>query len=189
VYKEKGFEIQSLNSLVRIAKQRTCKRIEDLSDRNVKLPLHHVTERLMESLQQMHHQLQNLMMQNLGSDARNVITAERARQARVDNQHLEAQTEKDVEQSRNDGYIARHLSEVGQLHGADELELLNEYRKQYAAIMAELLVAKERLLKLETGLRDYAPDGALRRRMSEEIEELIQDDLDGIRGRWKSSEW
>jgi hypothetical protein len=190
VYKDKDFAIQSLTSLVKIAKQKTSERLEtDTSDESVKLPIHDVTERVMESLQQMHHHLQNFMMPKLGSDARNVITAERQRQASAVKQQLDEK----AKEGGDTEYIAKHLSEIGQEHGADELELLNEYRERYAAIMGELLVAKERLLKLEIGLRDTATDEGLRKRISEDIEEL--DDLDEShfsRGRqWKrrSSEW
>jgi hypothetical protein len=189
VYKSKEFQIQSLTSLVKIAKQKTSERLlRDDTDETVKLPIHDVTERVMESLQQMHLHLQNLLMQKLGSDARNVITAERARQASsVKRQEAKMREGKDGEE------IVRHLSEIGQVHGADELELLNGYRERYAAIMAELLVAKERLLKLEIGLRDRASDEALRKTISEDIDEL--NDLNegdfGRRGQWKrrSSEW
>jgi hypothetical protein len=190
VYKQKDFKIQSLTSLVNLAKQRTSERLEtDSSDVSVKLPIHDVTERVMESLQQMHHHLQNFMMQKLGSEARNVITAERSRQASGVKQRLEGKKK----EGEDSGYIAKHLSEVGEIHGADELELLNEYRERYASIMGELLVAKDRLLKLEVDLRDRAPDESLKRRLSEDIDEL--NDLDegdySRRGRWKrrSSEW
>jgi hypothetical protein len=190
VYKQKDFKIQSLTSLVNLAKQRTSERLgTDSSDVSVKLPIHDVTERVMESLQQMHHHLQNFMMQKLGSEARNVITAERSRQPSTIKQRLEGKKK----EGDDSGYIAKHLSEVGEMHGADELELLNEYRERYAAIMGELLVAKDRLLKLEVDLRDRAPDESLKRRLSEDIDEL--NDLDegdySRRGRWKrrSSEW
>ena len=151
LYQQKDFEIQSLNSLVRNAKQKTCERLGTdrlggTSDGNllVKLPLHDITERIMDGLQQMHHQVQNLVMQKLGSDARNIITAERSRQASADMRRLEAKAKKE----QYEGYIAPHLSEIGEVHGADELELLNEYRSRYATIVAELLVAKERLVDL-----------------------------------------
>ena len=190
VYKQKDFQIQSLTSLVNLAKQRTSERLEtDSSDISVKLPIHDVTERVMESLQQMHHHLQNFMMQKLGSEARNVITAERSRQPSAIKQRLEEKKK----EGDDSGYIAKHLSEVGEIHGADELELLNEYRERYASIMGELLVAKDRLLKLEVNLRDSAPDESLKKRLSEDIDEL--NDLDEAdysrRGRWKrrSSEW
>lgn len=125
----------------------------------------------MESLQQMHHHVQNLVMQKLGSDARNVITAERARLPSADMRRLEAK----VKSHEYEGYIAPHLSEIGEVHGADELELLNEYRRRYAAIVGELLVAKDRLIELEKTLRDQAIDEGFRRRMDEEIKELDED--------------
>ena len=190
VYRKKDFQIQSLTSLVQLAKQRTSERLEtDSSDVSVKLPIHDVTERVMESLQQMHLHLQNFMMQKLGTEARNVITAERSRQASSVKQRQEGKNK----EGDDGAYIAKHLSEVGQINSADELELLNEYRERYASIMGELLVAKESLLKLETELRDRAPDESLRRKLSEDIEEL--NDLNEVdysrRGQWKrrSSEW
>jgi hypothetical protein len=188
VYRQKEFAIQSLTSLVQLAKQRTCEKLDtDNSDDTVELPIHHVTERVMEGMQQMHHHLQNFMMQKLGSDARNVIAAERARQASTMKQRQDGTTEEKVEEE----YIARHLSEIGQEHGADELELLNEYREQYAAIMGELLVAKDKLLELEVGLQDHADD-ALREQLNEDIEELKDlnevDNQIGRRGR-RSLEW
>ena len=189
VYKKKDFEIQSLTSLVKLAKQRTSERLEaDAYDVSVKLPIHDVTERVMESLQQMHHHLQNFMMQKLGSDARNVIAAERSRQA-----SFKLRPEQKGKEHDDPHHIARHLSEIGEMHGADELVLLNEYRERYAAIMGELLVAKDRLLKLEVELQDREPDEALKRRLSEDIEEL--NDLNegdfSRRRQWKrrSSEW
>lgn len=196
VYKEKDFEIQSLNPLVKTAKERKCKRIEeDFSDESGMpiLPIHIITERLMVGLQQMHHQLQNLMMQNLGPDARNLITAERARLAQSkEKQRLDAKMKEEVDKCQDTQYIAPHLSEIGQVHGADELELLNEYRERYAAILAELLIAREKLLEVEKGLRDSVADEALRNRMSEEIEELSDVDFDCNKGKEGSSsetEW
>ena len=190
VYKKKDFQIQSLTSLVQLAKQRTSERLEtDSSDVSVKLPIHDVTERVMESLQQMHLHLQNFMMQKLGTEARNVITAERSRHASLVKQRQEGKNK----EGDDGAYIAKHLSEVGQINSADELELLNEYRERYAAIMGELLVAKDRLLKLEVELQDREPDESLRRKLSEDIEEL--NDLNegdySRRGQWKrrSSEW
>lgn len=174
VYKEKDFEIESLNSLVRQAKAKTLERADPDILPETKLPIHDVPERLMESLQQMHHHLQNLLMQNLGSDARNVITAERHRQASVDKERL-----KRLEEGREEGSVMPgHLSEIGQVHGKDELELLNEYRKHYANIVAELLVAKERLLELENSLQDDAPSELWKRRISEDIEELKESPFD-----------
>jgi hypothetical protein len=189
IYRQEGFAIQSLTSLVQLAKQRTCEKLDtDNSDDTVQLPIHHVTERVMESMQQMHHHLQNFMMQKLGSDARNVIAAERARQASTMKQRQDGTTN---EKASEEAYIARHLSEIGQEHGADELELLNEYRERYAAIMGELLVAKDKLLELEVGLRDHADD-ALREQLNEDLEELKDlHEVDNKRGRQgrRSSEW
>lgn len=189
VYKSKDFEIQSLTSLVKLAQERTRERLEtDTSEVSVKLPIHDVTERVMESLQQMHHHLQNLLMQKLGSDARNVITAERSRQTSTIKQQLDAKMKKESEAD----YIAPHLSDIGQANGSDELQLLNEYRERYAAIMGELLVAKDRLLKLEIGLRDDAPNEELKKRISEDIEELNDlNEVDYGTRKWKrrSSEW
>jgi hypothetical protein len=182
VYKAKDFEIQSLTSLVKMAKEKTQERLEiDTSD-EVKLPIHDVAERVMESLQHMHHHLQNFMMQKLGADARNIITAERARQASTVKQ-IEAKMKKPVEA---DHEVPWHLSEIGQEHGRDELELLNEYRLQYAGIMGQLLVAKDKLLQLEVGLKNNAPD-SLKRTLNEDIEELNDlDEIDYARSRrWK----
>jgi hypothetical protein len=194
VYKDNEFAIRSLNSLVKDAKQRACERVNgETSDENsIHLPLHNVTERLMESLQQMHHQLQNLLIQKLGSDARHVITAERARQASVEKARLEAKSKGCNENPVKHAYIAKHLSEIGQEHDEDELKFLNEYRERYASIMAELLIAKDELVRLEKGLRDRAPEEELRRRINEELDDLDDFNFDGkkstLRSR-RSSEW
>src|SRR5436190_1052723 len=95
VYKENDFQIQSLTSLVNIAKQKTCERLETDNLDDVRLPIHNVTEKAMESLQHMHHHLQNFMMAKLGSDARNVIRAERARQTSAVKQRLETKTKEE----------------------------------------------------------------------------------------------
>ena len=136
----------------------------------------------------MHHHLQNLMMQKLGSDARNVIAAERSRQTSV----IRPRQEEEIKERDDAGYIAKHLSEVGEISGADELALLNEYRERYAGIMGELLVAKDRLLKLEIDLKDRSPNELLRRRLSEDIDELNDlNEVDYNKRQWKrrSSEW
>jgi len=186
MYKAKDFEIQSLTSLVKMAKEKTQERLEtDTSEPSVKLPIHDVAERVVESLQHMHHHLQNFMMQKLGTDAQHIITAERARHASTANK-FEAQMKKlgDAE------YVPSHLSEIGQEHGRDELELLNEYRLRYAGIMGELLVAKEKLLQLEVGLKNSAPDETLKRRISEDLEELNEiDDVQERRWKRRSSEF
>lgn len=175
VYKAKDFEIQSLTSLVKIAKEKTQERLDtDVTSDEVKLPIHDVAERVMESLQHMHHHLQNFMMQKLGTDARNIITAERARQASTVKQ-IETKMKKPGEPEQE---VPKHLSEIGQEHGRDELELLNEYRLRYAGIMGQLLVAKDKLLELEVGLKNSAANETLRRTLSEDIEEL--DDLNEI---------
>jgi hypothetical protein len=190
IYKEKDFEIQSLNSLVKTATAKTRERMDAEvlipDDSSVEMPIHDVPERLMEGLQQMHHHLQNLLMQKLGSDARNVIIAERSRQASVEKERLDERLKmKRLEEGKKDSLVAGHLSEIGQVHGADELELLNEYRKHYATIVAETLVAKERLLELEKTLRDRAPSEVWRRRISEDIEELREGNFDGRDGQWR----
>lgn len=174
VYKAKDFEIQSLTSLVNIAKAKTEERLDTDGTSEVKLPIHDVAERVMESLQHMHHHLQNFMMQKLGTDARNIITAERARQASTVKQ-IETKMKKQGEPEQD---VPRHLSEIGQEHGHDELELLNEYRLRYAGIMGQLLVAKDKLLELEVGLKNNAANETLRRTLSEDIEEL--EDLNEI---------
>jgi hypothetical protein len=181
VYEEKDFEIVSLNSLIKLAKQKTCDRIETgLSDKDmksVKLPLQDLTDRLTDSLQQMHHHLQSLLMQKLGPDARNVIAAERARQTRSEKEKM-AETNKKLEKKKGNEVenMATTLGELGQDAG-DELELLNDYRERYAAILAELLVAKDRLLELEKGLEEHA-DAKLMRRLSEDISELSEEEDD-----------
>jgi hypothetical protein len=176
VYQEKDFRIESLTSLVKTAKQKTNEKVNtDLADdKSVHLPLHNFTERLMDSLQQMHHHLQGLLMQKLGPDARHVIAAERARLGPEQKEQLEASLRKDEEQEHDAIYIPKHLSEIGQ-SSKDELELLNEYRERYATILAELLVAKERLVEIEKALQGRT-HGNLNRRLSEEIAELTNDD-------------
>src|SRR5271170_8141856 len=133
VYEEKDFEIQSLNSLVKNAKQRTC---DIISDTPVHLPLHNLTERLADNLQSMHRHLQHLLENKLGPDARHIIAAERARQP-----HARVQGETAVRRHLS---IPDHLRDIGN-NVADEVELLMEYRERYAVILADLLVVKERL--------------------------------------------
>jgi hypothetical protein len=206
MYMQSGFEIQSLNSLVCHAKQETAEKLDlhqdnDCDDGTVRLPFHVVTEHLMESVQQLHHHLQGLMISHLGSDARHVITAERARQASVLKQQAIAdkgaeqnEGESQPKKSGDEYVIAKHLSEVGQEHGADELELLNEYRRRYATILAQLLVAKDRLVDYEKGLvrDDQAQNEALKKRIEDELEELGEDSDLIPRRNWRkrrSSEW
>jgi|SRR5271154_339151 len=195
VYKEKDFEIQSLNSLVRVYKEKQSGKHDDESDDDsVHLPLHETTERLLHSLSVMHHQLQNLMMQTLGSDARNVITAERARQTRIMKQMKDGKGKDEADQAEDknpEEYMAPHLSEIGAEHGDDELQLLNQYREKYAAIIAELMIAKGRLVELEKRLRRNTTDEGLKKKIDSEIEDLSDDDADpeadGL-GRKDSSE-
>jgi len=168
VYLEKDFQIQSLNSLVRHAKETSSQLIDnDTSDaKSIHLPLHALTERLTESLHQMHHHLQTLLMQKLGPEGRNVIAAERARQSgtfRFD--------EKTGASAKEEKDMAIHLSEIG-TNAGDELELLNEYRQRYAKILAELAVAKETLLDYEKGLQPNAENEILRKRLNEDLEDL-----------------
>ena len=163
IYENKHFQIQSLNSLVKSAKQKACQKMhEDASDTgSVKLPLHQFTERITESLEQMHHHLQCLLIKKLGPEARNVITAERARQDRADRERLGKARKKDCQQEdrRDTDLIAKHLNEVGQ-DSKDELELLNEYRERYAGILAELLIAKDRLIELEKTVQETTDSGS-----------------------------
>jgi hypothetical protein len=156
IYSAKRFQIESLNSLVKMAKQRTIERVDsEISDNNsVTLPLHDITERLVNNLQAMHHQLESLLLEKLGPDARNVIAAERARKT--------VELEKFVE-DQHEGISQGDLSGVAQEH-MNELELLNEYRERYAAILAELLVAKDRLVEREKRIQEEEPGMRLRRR-------------------------
>lgn len=139
-----------------------------LDDKSIHLPLHNFTERLMESLQQMHHHLQNLLLQKLGPDARIVIAAERSRLNYEQKEWLEASLRKNKGQDA--AYIPKHLSEVGQ-SSKDELELLNEYRERYATILAELLVAKDRLVEIEKALEGRTR-GEFHRRLSVGVSDL-----------------
>lgn len=135
VYAGKHLQIHSLNSLVKMAKERTIERVDaSISS----LPLLEMTNRLMTNLEVMHHHLQSLLIQKLSPDARNVIAAERARQAKT----------YDFQELRSPHLIGMAPEYV------NDLELLNEYRKRYADILGELLVAKDRLLELERGLQD-----------------------------------
>jgi hypothetical protein len=187
IYQDKDFEIQSLNSLVRQAKEATSERLTRTqtgdSIKSVHLPLHDLTEGLQNSLQQMHHHLQSLLMQKLGPDARNVIAAERARQTRSEKEKLK----QGVGNKRDaNGNVVANVTEMGQ-DGGDELELLNEYRERYATILAELMIAKERLVELEKGLQRRTKSDSLRRRLSDDIEELSEDDGPSSRRRRASS--
>ena len=109
-------------------------------------------------------------MQKLGPDARNVIAAERARQTRAEKE----KSQQKAENGERLGGIPAAVPVVAQ-DGGDELELLNEYRENYATIMAELMVAKERLLDLEKALQRRTKSDSLTRRLSDDIDELIED--------------
>lgn len=188
MYQDKDFEIQSLNSLVKQAKEATAERLTRTmtgdSIKSVHLPLHDLTERLQASLQQMHHRLQSLLMQKLGPDARNVIAAERARQTRAERDKFQQQAKNEGESK---GGIPANVHEMAH-DGGDELELLNEYRENYATMLAELMVAKERLLDLEKGLQRRTKNDSLRKGLSDDIEELSEDDgFDSRRRRRGSS--
>ena len=169
VYQDKDFQIQSLNSLVKNARERTFEMIDtDFSDqKSIHLPLHTLTERITESLQQMHHHLSSLLMQKLGPDARNVIAAERARQSRAENERLRYPLRK---QERDADPIAAYVTEIAQ-QDKDELELLNEYRERYAVILAELQIAKDRLVEYEKSVQDHMDNG-LQGTLNKDIEEL-----------------
>ena len=171
VYEDKDFQIQSLNSLVRAAKVKADENFDmDVSDtKSLHLPLHHFTDRLFEHLQQMNHHLQSLLMKKLGPDARNVIAAERARENQWDKERRES-----IPSRRDEGRIV-HLSEIGQ-DSKDELELLNEYRKRYASILAELLVVKDRLRELETNMIRESQDPNLNKILNLDMEELSEDE-------------
>lgn len=138
VYAGKHFQIHSLNSLVKMAKIRTIERVNSNSDPIDRFPLLDMTNRLMTNLEVMHHHLQSLLMDKLSPEARNVIAAERARQ------------QKDERCDKND---YSNLMEPAR-ECVNDLELLNEYRKRYADILGELLVAKDRLLELGRELQD-----------------------------------
>jgi len=66
--------------------------------------------------------------------------------------------------------IAAHLSEIGK-NTVDELELLVEYRQMYAAVLADLLVVKENLARLEKDLEGQV-DEQLRKQRTRGIQEL-----------------
>jgi len=133
----------------------------------------------------MHHHLQTLLMQKLGPDARNVIAAERARQDRVEKERLEKSASNGPEHQRDADHIPSHLSEVGQ-DGKDELELLNEYRERYATVLAELDIAKERLIAYEKQMQEKIKHPGLQRRLSEDIEELNGDEEEQRRAKKKA---
>jgi hypothetical protein len=172
LYQDKDFEVQSLTSLVKIAKERTIEKMESpTKGPDVNLPLHEVTERLTESLEQMHHNLQSLLMQKLGPDARNIIAAERARQTRAKQKTLQ---EREPEKKEKDE--AHTLADIGS-DGGDELQMLNAYRERYATMLAELAVARDSLVELEKRLLEegLGPKD-FQRRISKESAELDKED-------------
>jgi hypothetical protein len=177
VYEDKDFQIQSLTSLVRTAKEKASQNLDiDVSDTtSVHLPLHKCTDRLFEHLQQMNHHLQSLLMKKLGPDARNVIAAERSRENEWNKERRESLPER-----YGDGIV--HLSEIGQ-DTKDELELLNEYRERYASILAELLVVKDRLRGLETNMIGESKDPNLNKRLNLDMEESSDDEAHRKRRR------
>src|ERR1700738_3688694 len=150
-YKDKEFHVQSLTHLVKLAKEKTIETISSDGTAPPKLAIHQLTERLTHSLQHMHHQLQGLLMQKLGPDARNIIAAERHRQARTELGNIN-HDDSDKEE-KQEMVIAKHLSEVGK-DAHDEIHQLNEYRQRYAVMLAELEVAKENMVELEHRLED-----------------------------------
>jgi hypothetical protein len=171
LYKDKDFSVQSLTSLVQIAKERTIERMENGSPSDEpKLPLHGLTERLTESLEQMHHNIQSLLMQKLGPDARNIIAAERARTTRGKMEKLEAEESMLANKSKAK-LVARTLSEAGSDDG-DELCMLNAYREQYARMLAELAIARDSLVELEQKLQEGGGGKKVQRQISEDMDEL-----------------
>jgi hypothetical protein len=156
----KHHEVQSLTSLVKMAKQNTIERqstIEKQStlDRDdttaVGTPIHDLTVRLTNSLKQMHHHLQELLMQTLGPEARHIVAAERARETPFVDHKFETEDHKEAV------VIARRLSEVGQ--SGVELHQLNVYRKLYATMLAELEVARENMVELEQRIEEESIGG------------------------------
>jgi len=120
----------------------------------------------------MHYHLGKLLAQKLGPDARVVIAAERARHSLLENQILENgfHWQHHNHREHNPDQIAEHLSEIGK-DTRDELELLVEYRELYAEVLADLLVVREHLVKLEKDLEGQV-DGKLKKKLTKEIEEL-----------------
>jgi hypothetical protein len=187
LYQDKDYEIQSLTSLVKIAKERTIEKMESPQPGSeVKLPIHELTERLTESLEEMHHNLQSLLMQKLGPDARNIIAAERARQTRAKTERLQ-QTEPEAKKEE-----AHTLADIGG-DGGDELEMLNAYRERYAGMLAELAVARDSLLDLEKLFHEQRVGSSdIQKEVSDELATLEKtgeplDELAGKKRRRRSS--
>jgi hypothetical protein len=205
VYQEKQFEVQSLTSLIKEAKRKACESMDqctklhqDPGPRPVELPLHEVTERmmenLMEGLQQMHYLLGNILLQKLGRDAGHLIHVERQR-AKDKGFFKEAfKKAAELEKAKVGAHmVPEHLHELGQNSSAHDLELLNEYRERYAHMMAELLIAKELLVDFERGLQSSSQDEGLRSQVVEDLGELGQMDFvtngNQYGSRRRSSEW
>jgi hypothetical protein len=168
VYEEKNFKIESLTSLVTMAKQKTC---ETLNRESMKL--HRLAERVTENLLQMHFHLGILMAQKLGPDARQVLAAERARHSELESKTLlNGFLQHHNHQGHPRDEIAEHLSEIGK-NTRDELELLVEYREFYAAALADLIVVRENLVELEKDL-EVQVDGTLKKHLTKEIEEISE---------------
>lgn len=123
-------------------------------------------------------------MQKLGPDARNVIAAERDRQIRAESERLQKTMRRGVKYDRDAHHIASHLSDIERLD-KDELELLNEYREQYAEILAELQVARDRLLEYEKRFQEDMYKG-IDATLNEDIEELTEDQGSARRRRQKA---
>lgn len=179
-----------------MAKARSLQKLEKGTTANdsVRLPIHGITERLTENLHHMHHHLQHVMSKKLGQDAQHVIAAERARQqqAHLAGDSIIPHPPKRLLGSRGHQHhehhhhtsadlIAEHLSDIGQATTGDELELLNEYRERYASILGDLLVVRDTLVEFEKGLEKTVDDTGLRKRLTEEISELIGPEIGSLR--------
>jgi hypothetical protein len=151
IYTDKDFKVQSLTSLVKMAKEKT---IERTPTDATEVSVHEISVRLTKNLQHMHHQLQGLLMQKLGPDARNIITAERAREVQLAKDKLNADEIPVEDHEEAKVIIAKHLADVGNEHTGDELQQLNVYRERYAAMLAELEIARENMVELERRLED-----------------------------------
>ena len=165
VYEENEFKIESMTSLVTTAKQKTCETINTDS-----LKLHRLAERVTDNLHQMHYHLGKLLAQKLGPDARQVITVERERHSALGRTLADGFVQRHNHQGHHQDEIAEHLSEIGK-NTRDELELLVEYRELYAAVLADLLVVKENLVKLEKDLEGQV-GGNLKKELTNEIEDI-----------------
>jgi hypothetical protein len=180
-----------------MAKARSLQKLEKGTTDNdsVRLPIHGITERLTENLHHMHHHLQHVMSKKLGQDAQHVIAAERARQQqahlagdsiiphppkRLLGSHGHQHHERHHHHTSAD-LIAEHLSDIGQATTGDELELLNEYRERYASILGDLLVVRDTLVEFEKGLEKTVDDTDLRKRLTEEISDLIGPEIGSLR--------